>query len=144
MDYAYGQLLDEGYIEAKPCKGYFVCPIEELMGLEDVKIPHSASGIESARGALSHREETTGGKRGEGEPDGADFHAPVQGSYSPVRICDFSPHDIDMSGFPFGVWKKITKNILTDANSDLFSRGEPQGDYELRQTISRYLHSSRG
>ena len=57
---------------------------------------------------------------------------------------DFSPYDIDMSGFPFSVWKKITKNILTYANSELFSRGEAQGDYELRVTISRYLHSSRG
>ena len=57
---------------------------------------------------------------------------------------DFSPYDIDMSGFPFNVWRKITKNILSYANSDLFARGEAQGDYELRRTISRYLHSSRG
>ena len=49
-----------------------------------------------------------------------------------------------MTHFPFGVWKKITKNILTDGNSELFSQGEPQGDYDLRLTISRYLHSSRG
>ena len=27
---AYDQLLSEGYIEALPCKGYFVCKIEEL------------------------------------------------------------------------------------------------------------------
>ena len=59
-------------------------------------------------------------------------------------LYDFSPNEIDMSGFPFGVWKKITKNILTDGNSELFSQGEPQGDYDLRLTISRYLHSSRG
>ena len=49
-----------------------------------------------------------------------------------------------MTGFPFSVWKKITKHILTCANSDLFARGEAQGDYGLRLTISRYLHSSRG
>ena len=40
--------------------------------------------------------------------------------------------------------KKITKNILTYANSDLFAKGESQGDEELRKTIVRYLHSSRG
>ncbi|MGN0373164.1 MAG: PLP-dependent aminotransferase family protein [Enterocloster sp.] len=28
---AYDQLLSEGYIEAVPCKGYFVCKIEELV-----------------------------------------------------------------------------------------------------------------
>ena len=57
---------------------------------------------------------------------------------------DFSPYGIDMTGFPFGVWKRITKNILNDSNSELFAQGEPQGDYDLRMTISRYLHSSRG
>ncbi len=57
---------------------------------------------------------------------------------------DFSPYLIDMTGFPFGIWKKITKNILTYANSDLFAKGGPQGDWGLRCTISRYLHSSRG
>lgn len=31
---AYEQLLAEGYIEAIPCKGYFVCQVEELYDLE--------------------------------------------------------------------------------------------------------------
>ncbi|MBQ8822852.1 MAG: PLP-dependent aminotransferase family protein [Lachnospiraceae bacterium] len=57
---------------------------------------------------------------------------------------DFSPTAIDMSEFPFGVWKKINKSILSDSNSRLFSSGSAQGDYSLRETISRYLHSSRG
>ena len=30
------------------------------------------------------------------------------------------------------------------SNSELFAQGEAQGDYDLRLTISRYLHSSRG
>ena len=113
VDYAYGQLLSEGYIEARPCKGYYVCPIEELLVLEEtVVLPERTSGEEEF-----------------GERNFA---------------VDFSPYDIDMSGFPFGVWKKITRNILTCANSDLFARGEAQGDDELRRTIARYLHSSRG
>ncbi|MDE7258541.1 MAG: PLP-dependent aminotransferase family protein, partial [Lachnospiraceae bacterium] len=41
-------------------------------------------------------------------------------------------------------WKKITKNILVDANSKMFSLGEPQGEPELRTTICSYLHGSRG
>jgi GntR family transcriptional regulator/MocR family aminotransferase len=57
---------------------------------------------------------------------------------------DFSPNGTDMSVFPFASWKRITRNILDGSNSELFSQGEPQGDYSLRQTISRYLHSSRG
>lgn len=113
VDCAYGQLLSEGYIESRPYRGYFVCPIEELLQLDR-------------------------GLEGRAAPD----RQPVQPAET-FRI-DFSPYDIDMSGFPFSVWKKITKNILTDANSDLFAKGEGQGDYSLRQTISRYLHSARG
>lgn len=31
---AYEQLLSEGYIESVPCRGYFVCQMEELYHLE--------------------------------------------------------------------------------------------------------------
>lgn len=112
VDYAYDQLRSEGYIEARPCRGYFVCAMEDMLHLGAEKPPLQAD-PESPL------------------PD-------VRYSY------DFSPHGIDMSGFPFSVWKRISRNILNDQNSDLFARGEPQGDYELRLTISRYLHSSRG
>ena len=33
VDSAYSQLLAEGYIVAKPCRGYFVCGVEELFDL---------------------------------------------------------------------------------------------------------------
>ena len=114
VDYAYDQLLSEGYIEAKPYKGYFVCRLEGIFTMEQREMTET----EVARPAS--------------EEDGAQ-----------ARI-DFSPYGIDMTGFPFGVWKRITKNILNDSNSELFAQGEPQGDYDLRMTISRYLHSSRG
>ena len=126
VEYAYDQLLSEGYIEARPYRGYFVCPLEELFQLEDNlrdQSGHSFAGMEE-------KQQSAEGESCEGVQD---------------RILyDFSPHEIDMSGFPFGVWKRITRNILTDGNSELFSQGEPQGDYDLRMTISRYLHSSRG
>ena len=114
VDYAYDQLLSEGYIEAKPYKGYFVCRLEGIFTMEQQEMTEP----EVARPAS--------------EEDGAQ-----------ARI-DFSPYGIDMTGFPFAVWKRITKNILNDSNSELFAQGEPQGDYDLRMTISRYLHSSRG
>lgn len=116
VDYAYDQLLSEGYIEARPYKGYFVCRLEGIFTMEQ-------------------REETE--IRTESENFGEET-VPQEGSI------DFSPYGIDMNGFPVGVWKRITKNILNDDNSDLFAQGEPQGDYDLRLTISRYLHSSRG
>lgn len=58
--------------------------------------------------------------------------------------CDFSPAATDMSLFPFSVWRKITRNVLSEDSRGLFARGDAQGEYSLRETISRYLHSSRG
>lgn len=57
---------------------------------------------------------------------------------------DFSTGAIDMSVFPFGTWRKLNKAVLSEDNGSLFALGDPQGDWELRQTIARYLHASRG
>ena len=129
VDYAYAQLLAEGYIESRPYRGYFVCPMEELFQEQDRQDSTAAYTAMKQDEVCESKDAET--EKGHTLND------------SNIRW-DFSPYDIDMSGFPFSVWKKITKNILTYANSDLFSRGETQGDYELRVTISRYLHSSRG
>ena len=118
IDYAYDQLLSEGYIEARPYKGFFVCSLEELLLLDETEVK---------------------GKQ-RTEPSGSEDRKQQSIKY----LYDFSPNAIDMSGFPFSVWKKINKNILNDDNQELFAQGEPQGDYDLRLTISRYLHSQRG
>lgn len=117
VDFAYEQLLSEGYIEAIPYKGYFVCRMEEL--------PEGNMEFLTDESRLTEVKEEEIPRNG--------------------NICyDFSPNGLDMSLFPFGVWKRITKNILNDGNKELFALGEAQGDYDLRQTISRYLHSARG
>lgn len=115
VDFAYGQLVAEGYVEARPCKGYFVSRVEELFNLSaDYEVMTRGATFEENRIAVEK-----------------------------ARY-DFSPHAINLKNFPYATWKKITKNILVDANSEMFALGDAQGDLELRETISRYLHSSRG
>ena len=138
VDMAYGQLLSEGYIESRPYKGYFVCRMEELFRLEtDVKPGEMmADGIGKKAGDVV--------RNSVGKKIGVEQCEKKTGLESGALKYDFSPNGIDMSGFPFSVWKKITKNVLSDASTGLYLLGEPQGDYELRLTISRYLHASRG
>ncbi len=133
VDTAYGQLLDEGYIEARPCRGYFVCSIEDMM---------EVSGEEES--LTLQREPLSSISRTEAEEGISMLPGNQEGAKRKKFDIDFSPYDIEMQGFPFDTWKRITKKILSEANSELFARGEPQGDYELRQTLCRYLHSSRG
>lgn len=128
VELAYEQLLSEGYIEAKPYRGYFVCPAEELY---DFGEEGSQAGMENT-GKIHDM------------PGAADIWKAGEGEGKPVFRYDFSPNTIDMSAFPYATWKKITKNILVDANSEIFASGSPKGDYILRETIAHYLHTSRG
>ncbi len=118
VDMAYGQLVAEGYVVARPKRGYYVSALEDLYELKTLSF--------------------VGEKPGEGQP--------VELRKQQTDACryDFSPNVIDMSLFPYATWKKITRNILVDAKSHMFALGEPQGDAELRTTICRYLHGSRG
>ncbi len=119
VDMAYGQLVAEGYLAARPKRGYFVSALEDLYELKSASF-------------AGKRMKETG----------------VEGRQARTRadVCryDFSPNVIDMRFFPYATWKKITRNILVDAKSQMFALGEPQGDLELRTTICRYLHGSRG
>lgn len=112
VDMAYGQLVAEGYLEAKPKRGYYVSAAAEH--------PYEMEMSSPGRGAQCVPKEQT------------------------AYAYDFSPNAIDMRFFPYATWKKITRNILVDAKSSMFALGEPQGDVELRTTICRYLHGSRG
>ncbi len=137
VDVAYAQLLSEGYIESVPYKGYYVCRMEELFQLK--------TGIQETAGTHPgetdplYSDEACGDYGQNDRESGREYDKSAENV-----VCDFSPNGIDIGAFPFSVWKKITKNVLSDANTGLYLLGEPQGDYELRHTISRYLHSSRG
>lgn len=50
---------------------------------------------------------------------------------------------VDVSGFPFTTWAKISKEVMYNS-PELLSAGESQGDLILRNTLNRYLHEFRG
>ena len=67
MDYAYGQLLGEGYIESRPCRGYFVCPVEDLLLLDgDMALP----GASPEDGPAGGPDRGTGPREGTGQQCG--------------------------------------------------------------------------
>jgi len=116
IDMAYGQLLDEGYIESSPKRGFFVCDIESLVpAFSEKDLPASAVTIHN------------------------DTAGPSETVY------DFSPYGIDLESFPFATWRKIARDIYyDDRNFALFQSGDRQGDPDFRAAIASYLHQSRG
>ena len=57
---------------------------------------------------------------------------------------DVSYRGIDWDKFPFGIWRKLNREILVNENKDLFATGDPKGEEEFRRAISSYLHAARG
>lgn len=47
-------------------------------------------------------------------------------------------------GFPQNSWKKISKEVLLDADDSLFQLGDAKGEHGLREAIRDYLHHARG
>lgn len=56
----------------------------------------------------------------------------------------FSPEGSEMKYFPYSVWRKISKELLSGDNPELFLSGEPAGERELREAVCRYLYQARG
>lgn len=57
---------------------------------------------------------------------------------------DLTPKYGDKSCFDIAVWKKLTNSIINDEFESLLSYGDPQGEYELREQISKYIYENRG
>lgn len=115
VELAYQQLLAEGYIESLPYRGYYVSDISGLyLDGRQEAKKNPVLGVVKERG----RE---------------DFYLVV-----------FSPNKNDMDYFPYGVWRKITKNVLSTDNAELFLSGEAAGEAELREAVSSYLYHARG
>ena len=135
VDEAYSQLVSEGYVEAVEKKGYFVCRLDGIYTVngdreENINGSDFAPDtiIDSLKGTKKENIDRTISKKA-----------------TPTEwLFDFSPMTTDMSEFPFSTWKKIMRGIMVDARSSMFMMGSPQGDAELRNTICRYLHGSRG
>lgn len=70
----------------------------------------------------------------------AELHIPVkieeeEEEIRPEKIpYDFSSAGVDMEQFPYHIWRKLLKEIMINDNSELFQKGNFQGDLELLQS----------
>jgi GntR family transcriptional regulator/MocR family aminotransferase len=57
---------------------------------------------------------------------------------------DFSHQGVDFECFPFEIWRRLTRDVINDSDDELMKTGHSQGHINLRFSIARYLHHSRG
>lgn len=115
---AYQQLVTEGYVRNEERKGLFVEEIKNEMLLTE---PYSPGIRETTNNELNAYE----------------------GKSIKIKY-DFKYGDIDLTHFPFKLWRQLTLKSLAYEQDHLLLYGHPQGELELRKYIARYLYQSRG
>ena len=122
VDSAYQQLVSEGYLEARPRSGYFVADLGPMAQLpkdmpDSVESAPSRYIIPSFEGAQQTRKE---------------------------EQIDFSPNAIDLQSFPHAKFKKHVRDCMELSPQVLFASCDATGTVALRNSLCRYLRSSRG
>ncbi|MGN0485450.1 MAG: PLP-dependent aminotransferase family protein [Lachnospiraceae bacterium] len=115
VEYAYDQLLSEGYIESQPYRGYFVSDVTELYQMQGQNKEEQMSYcVEPRRGPKEEQ----------------------------IQI-DFNPYSVDLKQFPYNVWKKCSRQAWQNPKQMFLSSGQ-KGEFRLRREICKYLHQARG
>lgn len=79
---------------------------------------------------------------------------PFRGKKSPIVIpqkpaereyrYDFRTNQVDTELFPFSVWARLSREILSSGGAELLQTCSGKGVYSLRQAIAEHLRSFRG
>ncbi len=70
--------------------------------------------------------------------------APVSPAPSPPFAFDFKTNVVDTDCFPFSIWARLSRAVLTDYDRSLLLEAASQGVLALREQIRRYLYAFRG
>lgn len=74
-----------------------------------------------------------------------EHNTPASGNCSDKKyIFDFSTSGVDTGCFPFSVWAKLMRSVLSDENEKLLNSVGSKGTYELRAAVAEHLYSFRG
>ncbi len=113
VENAYAQLDMEGYIYSLPRKGFYV---EELSMQEQ--------GNSSTA------------------PEQADFPQPAKASPK-VYFADLASNQTEPDNFPFSIWAKLTRKLLSEHQRELMTNSPSGGVQVLREAIAEYLADFR-
>ena len=119
VETAYSQLAAEGYLESRPRSGYYVEQIGRSMILP------------AARESVHER--NTDNTEELRNPPG--LHRPE----SRHAVIDLSQSGIPSDMFPFPIWTKLMREVLSTRREELLTRSPGNGIVELRSSIAHFL-----
>ncbi len=133
IENAYEALKAEGYIYSVPKKGYFVTSDLSLSGS-----PRGTSSEAPSRSLSAKNPETVSGDKT------MDNFQPNNHRFSSEERIDLSVNRVLPDLFPFSVWAKESRRILSAGSSQLLEPAPGRGVRELRAAIAGHLRSFRG
>lgn len=120
VENAYAQLMAEGYIYSLPKKGYFVADISTSL-LENTSARTNISFPKPAENTLTE----------------------LPANREPY-FADFVSNSISADNFPFSIWAKIIREVISEESQALMTNPPSGGIPELRSAIAQYLFQFRG
>ncbi len=127
---AYEQLTAEGYVQASPRSGFYVNRLDMMPQRSD------------QTDLSPDTERCSQNQKLNQEPFGPESPKPKPGSQ--LWRYDMTTRSVDTAFFPFATWTRILREIMHDENREILKISHPQGDFDLRSGIARYLHEYRG
>lgn len=126
VENAYAQLIAEGYLTSVPKKGYFVAQLEP--------------------GVMQRQSMTEDKKSTEALPEAVDniFSSGHEQKNASHFFADFVTNSVKPEHFPFSVWAKLMRELLSSKQKELLTPSPAEGIPELREAIVRHLEQFRG
>ncbi len=116
VENAYAQLVDEGYIITKEKSGYYVSGT--FSGIRASVAPPRSTIVEPRK--------------------------PKKSAEETPLLLDLTSNEISVERFPFSVWSRLSREVLSTKQTELLWRVPTEGVMELREAISEYLKQFRG
>lgn len=122
VENVYAQLQAEGYLRSEPRRGYYVDRIGGLLVPGGGAVPAGSAGSPK----ILHAAETEEAGNGQG------------------AAFDLTGTGADKDSFPFTIWAKISRQVLTEKRDDLLRRSPGAGILTLREAVAGYLLQYQG
>ncbi len=151
VENAYAQLIAEGYLTSREKSGYYVAEVFSVHRDKKEAPANSAAFTEGTRRTDDFRRQSAN-RCTDCHKTNPHFHvsgdsasdSPPPDSRKANCILDLTSNQIDAKHFPFSVWSKLSREVLSTRQTQLLQRIPAEGVWELRHAISEYLYQLRG
>jgi len=139
VENAYAQLLAEGYIYSIAKKGYYVSDIKSGY-IWDSSAMENEREKTSIKNGVEHINLVKEKMCDRIDEEFAISQARTEGRY----IADFTKNKMISDMFPFTIWTKLIRQVLSEQQNALMTNPPSGGAMELRRAIAKHLKEFRG